>query len=283
MTGLSPGSVAELFREACRAELQALKPGNVHVHGEAHGMTVADFLASADAAAPPLAAPGAAVGARILGAVAATRAAVGQNTNLGIVLLCAPLAAAADTGGELRASLARVLAGLDHPDAVLAYKAIRLAAPGGLGRSSRHDVADEPCVTLLDAMRSVARRDRIARQYASGFRDVFDLGVPRLLACRAGGWPEPWALAAAYLTLLAAFPDTHIVRRHGQSVARAVQEEARGFNERMSQVRLPDAFESDLHNFDRRLKERRINPGTSADLTVATHFAAGLAGAAGRS
>ena len=59
-------------------------------------MTVADFLASADAAAPPLAAPGAAVGARILAAVAATRAAVGQNTNLGIVLLCAPLAAAAE-------------------------------------------------------------------------------------------------------------------------------------------------------------------------------------------
>ena len=244
-------------------------------------MTVADFLASADAAAPPLAAPGAAVGARILDAVAATRAAVGQNTNLGIVLLCAPLAAAVDAGGELRSSLACVLTRLDRADAMLAYEAIRLAAPGGLGRTPRHDVAEEPDVTLLGAMRSAARRDRIARQYATGFRDVFDLGVPRLLACRAAGWSEPWALAAVYLTLLATFPDTHIVRRHGHSLARAVQEEARGFNERMSQARFPDALEPELRNFDGRLKERGINPGTSADLAVASHFAAGLVGAAG--
>jgi triphosphoribosyl-dephospho-CoA synthetase len=66
-------------------------------------------------------------------------------------------------------------------------------------------------------------------------------------------------------------------------VARAVQEEARGFDERMTGARSPDTLEPELRNFDGRLKERRINPGTSADLVVATHFTAGLADAAGRS
>ena len=97
MKPLLPATVAELFRLSCRAELEALKPGNVHIHAEGHGMTVADFLRSADAAAPCIAAAGAPVGTRILRAIEATRTAVGQNTNLGIVLLCAPIAAASAT------------------------------------------------------------------------------------------------------------------------------------------------------------------------------------------
>ncbi len=88
---LAPATIAEAYLAACRAELAAIKPGNVHVHAAGHRMSVADFEASAALSAPPLTAPGARVGARIEAAVAATRAGVGQNTNLGIVLLCAPL------------------------------------------------------------------------------------------------------------------------------------------------------------------------------------------------
>ncbi len=87
------------FGAACRAELQALKPGNVHVHAPGHGMTVEDFERSAEAAAPWVAAPGLGVGERVLRAVESTRAACGQNTNLGILLLAAPLAAAAERPG----------------------------------------------------------------------------------------------------------------------------------------------------------------------------------------
>ena len=43
---------AELFLAACRAELDALKPGNVHVHAGGHGMEVAQFEAAPPAAAP---------------------------------------------------------------------------------------------------------------------------------------------------------------------------------------------------------------------------------------
>src|SRR5580700_3357514 len=101
-----PDLIAEAFRWACLAELDAPKPGNVHVFADGHRMTAAEFVASADAAAPHLSASGARVGTRILGAVEATSEAVGSNTNLGIILLCAPLAAAAEADiSGLRASL----------------------------------------------------------------------------------------------------------------------------------------------------------------------------------
>ncbi len=276
MSGLDSSAIADRFRDACRAELEALKPGNVHVHSEGHGMTVGDFLASADVAAPALAAPDASVGERILAAVLATRAAVGQNTNLGIVLLCAPLAAAAEREGPLRPNLDGVLAGLTRTDAALAYRAIRIASPAGLGRSDRHDVADEPEVSLLEAMRAAAGRDRIARQYASGFADVFEVGVPRLLTCRASGWAEEWAVAGVYLTLLAAFPDSHVARKLGSGVAAAVRREARTQAELLLTAADPAAHAVVLREFDRSLKARGINPGTSADLTVASLFCAAL-------
>ena len=73
----------------------------------------------------------------MLAAVTATRAAVGQNTNLGILLLCAPLAMAAQAGGALRPALERVLAQADIADAEQVFRAIVLAAPGGLGDARR--------------------------------------------------------------------------------------------------------------------------------------------------
>ena len=90
------------FLDACLAELDALKPGNVHRLAAGHNMSVDDFVASAEAAAPIMGETRLAVGERIRRAVEATRKAVGQNTNLGIVLLAAPLANATFTPGRRR-------------------------------------------------------------------------------------------------------------------------------------------------------------------------------------
>lgn len=270
---LGAEAVAAAFRAACEAELAALKPGNVHAWAPGHGMTVEDFRRSAAAAAPAIADPGLGVGAKILAAVEATRAACGQNTNLGILLLAAPLAAAAQSGRSLGA----VLAGLSVEDAVLAYRAIRLAAPGGLGRSDRHDVAQEPRVTLLEAMRAAADRDRIAFQYATGYADVLGLGIPRLRAARARGWPESWAVTAVYLTFLARFPDTHVARKRGAAAAEEVRRRAAELEGTLVAAADPRELEPALQAFDAELKEGGLNPGTSADLTVATHIAAALA------
>ncbi|GJD60596.1 triphosphoribosyl-dephospho-CoA synthase [Methylobacterium frigidaeris] len=269
-SALRPEAIAEAYLAACRAELAAIKPGNVHVHAAGHRMSVADFEASAALSAPPLAAAGARVGARIEGAVAATRAGVGQNTNLGIVLLCAPLAAAAEQPGPLRAGLAAVLAGLDDADAAGLYAAIRLASPGGLGRAERHDVtAGGPPPPFLAAMGEAAARDRIARAYVTGFEDLFATGLAALAAARAAGLPEPWTTTAVHLAFLIGFPDSHIARKFGPVVAERVRAEAEAA---LGGLILGEGARAALLAHDSALKKAGLNPGTSADLTVATLF-----------
>src|SRR5262249_29120265 len=145
--------------------------------------TYVDFLMSAAAAAPVLETAGQRrVGQTVLEGVRATRRVVASNTNLGILLLLAPLAAV-PREEDLRAGLVRVLDSLDVDDARAVYEAIRLAAPAGLGRVAEQDVAAEPTVGLRQVMALAAERDLVARQYANGFREVFDDGVPTL--CRA--------------------------------------------------------------------------------------------------
>jgi triphosphoribosyl-dephospho-CoA synthase len=265
--------IAAAFKAACLEELDAPKPGNVHVFASGHRMTASEFEHSAEAAAAPIAKPRERVGARILTAVEATIAAVGANTNLGIILLCAPLAATADEpGSDLRGALGRVLANLDIEDARLAFRAIVRAAPAGLGHVEQHDVFDPPTVTLQQAMAAAAHRDRIGHQYASGFEDVFALGEPLLASAVAQARPSPWATLAVYLGFLSAFPDTHIVRKHGAEVAAETRRIAVAFQQRIRSSPRPDELLPDLLAWDVQLKRDGINPGTSADLTVATLF-----------
>lgn len=274
--GLDPNVVAQAVSWACTTEIHAMKPGSVSVHSAGHGMTAQDFLVSARAIAEPLSRSEASIGERILRAVKATRRAVASNTNLGIVLLAAPLTHAAlrTTSGEgLRERVKTVLAQLDVADATLAYRAIRLANPGGLGQSARYDVREVPRVTLLEAMREAAVRDTIAGQYADGYRDVFERGVVRARQARARGDSDEWIAVGVYLEFLAHLPDTLLSRKFGAQTAVTVMHEAVPLNAAMARARAPDYPVAALAEFDRQLKARRFNPGTSADLAVASLLA----------
>lgn len=273
------GSVPDLrsraiaaYRDVCALELAALKPGNVHRHADGHGMTVADFLRSADVSAGPLTEPGLGLGERIYRAVAATRAAVGCNTNLGILLLSAPLIQAAlddRSPGTLRERLGRVLAAADRADTMALFRAIRLAAPGGLGSSDAHDVCATPEAGPLEVMSHAAQRDRIALQYATGFADLFDRAVPLLARLERRWRSAAWAAAGIYVDFLSRFPDTHVARKLGEGSALEVCRQAAPLAESLLQARRPQPLRGELLALDRRLKEAGINPGTSADLTVA--------------
>jgi triphosphoribosyl-dephospho-CoA synthase len=115
-----------------------------------------------------------------------------------------------------------------------------------------------------------------AIQYSTDFADIFEIGLPRLIQARAR-WPEPeWATTAVYLAFLAAFPDSHILRKFDGSTARAVMAEARSLEQRFRHATDPRVLLDDLRMFDRSLKDKGINPGTSADLTVAVLLASQL-------
>lgn len=269
MSAMTAESLAKIFRAACLDELEALKPGNVHIFADGHGMTVEDFLHSAEAAAGPIAG-GTSVGQRVLDAIKASHQAVGCNTNLGIVLLCAPLIHAAGEHGELALNqgLQKVLQALTVEDASLAFEAIRIASPAGLGRSERHDVHAPAAVTLLEAMREAAERDYVARQYANAYREIFAaLDIYRELQAR---WARPaWATTGLYLHFLANYPDSHIVRKCGAEQAALIKDQAAGHLQKFLACENPKNYLPALRAFDSELKQNGINPGTSADMTVA--------------
>ena len=262
------------FRWACLTELDAPKPGNVHAFADGHGMTVNEFVRRANAAAAPLSAQGARVGLRIHRAVIATFAAVGTNTNLGIILLCAPLAAAAERDAtNLRGALHGVLQELDVDDGDLTFRSIVRAAPAGLGHSAQHDVFNPATVSLLEAMSVAANRDMVARQYATDFADIFDLGLPLFESVSQSKGDAKWATLATFLGFLSAFPDSHIARKLGVETANCVQRAARDFATMLQATEQPNQVLPALLTWDAALKAKAINPGTSADLTVATLFA----------
>jgi triphosphoribosyl-dephospho-CoA synthase len=268
--------VASAAQIACLLDATTPKPGNAGRGRDLPGLTYRDLVLSATAIGPAFRRfTGGRVGRLILEAVRATRRQVGTNTNLGIVLLLAPLARAARAtrGGTLRARLRRILTGLDVRDARDAYRAIRLAEPGGLGRVRDQDVSAEPTVSLLQAMRLAAARDAIAREYATGFRTIFEVGLPALHRLRDGHVPLTVAIAQTYLTLLAQQPDTLIARKRGLLTARRVSRTARDVLR--AGGLLTERGRAMAERLDRRLRSSRppLNPGATADLTVAALFA----------
>ena len=270
-------AVARAFLDACLLDVTALKPGNVGLHADGHGLRAADFVRSAEAAAPAIAQPAGGVGERIHRAIVATHQAVGTNTNLGIVLLAAPIAHAASGPPGREALMKRLRAGLASltiEDARLAFEAIRLARPGGLGTADRHDVHGPARVSLLEAMRAAADRDLIARQYATGYADVADTGLARLAAARERGRDWRWATTEVYLAFLARHPDSHVARKFGLEQAAKLRDEAIAREREAARAVDSAAAAGPLAAWDRELKARGLNPGTSADLTVATLFLA---------
>lgn len=264
----SPGRAAEL---ACLLEVIAPKAGNVHPGASFADVTWLDFVRSAHAIAPAMQeARKTGIGSAILAAVRATRNAIGRNTNLGIILLLAPLCACATD--DPRDDIARVMQSLTPEDAVAVYEAIRTAAPGGLGDAPHADVRDEPPDDLITAMALAADRDAVARQYAHGFRDIFDRLVPSLCDWlkRVDGIDQ--AVVGLHLEQIAHEPDSLIVRKVGREVARYAQH--------LAQRVLAADWPSDqraltrFDQLDQYLREdgHRRNPGTSADLVTATLF-----------
>ncbi len=273
---LAQQDIEARFLASCLAELSALKPGNVHRFSGGHGMEVATFERAAAAAAPFIAEARLSVGKRILGATEASVAATGVNANLGIVLLSAPLAKAAgefSIGIGLRRRLATILSELNYDDADDAFAAIRLANPAGLGEVETGDVRySNPRFTLIEAMYLAKDRDRIANAYVTAYADVFDVALPALHAALAETDDRTLATTTLHMTLLAEFADSHIVRKYGAEVAAEVQDAARDLKQWWYPIARPNSLKK-LLEFDVALKEKQINPGTTADFVVATIFA----------
>lgn len=271
----TPDEVVQAAQIACLIEVGASKPGNVSRLYDFHDMRMEDFLLSAAAIGPAIRQAGqVSVGETILRAIQDTKRLVRANTNLGIVLLLAPLARAALTPGPgtLRERLSGVLAGLTVEDARLAYRAIRLASPGGLGRVDRGDVSVEPDVTLRQAMALAAGRDSVACEYVTDYAITFAQTVPILRDCLHSCPSNTDATVQTALTLLTRVPDTLIIRKLGWDTAWEISRQAEEVL-RQGGV-LSERGRAALAHFDSSLRDacNRLNPGTTADLVTTALF-----------
>jgi triphosphoribosyl-dephospho-CoA synthase len=236
-------------------------------------MTYVDFAVSAVAIAPAMdAATKVSLGQTVLDAVRATRQVVHKNTNLGTVLLLAPLAKV-PREQPLKSGVAEVLGGMDSADAAAVYEAIRWAQPGGLGTAPSADVQGTAPPDLVAAMRLAAERDLVARQYVNNFAEVLDFVVPRLVAefARIRGLES---IVRVQLELMREFPDSLIARKCGPAVARESANRAAAV---LAAGAPGDAsYVAALAEFDAWLRAdgHCRNPGTTADLLAAGLFAA---------
>ena len=276
MKPLPPDQIAWAVHFACLFEACADKPGNVTWGKDFWDTRFVDFMASAVAVGPALRdATHATIGETVLRAVHDSRKLVSTNTNLGMILLLAPLAKAAGLGHPqgLRAGVREVLESLSIEDARLTFEAIRFAAPGGLGSADEYDVRKNAVdVTLLQAMALAQHRDTVAREYCTDFQITFELGQKTLSEFWEAGHGFADSIVQTALTILAEVPDTLILRKEGPEVAQDVSRRARRV------LDTGGAFTHQgreaLREFDHSLRDdrHRMNPGTTADLIAATLF-----------
>lgn len=256
--------------------MAAAKPGNITPAHDFSDTTYTDMVRSALALGPAFARRRArvrTVGQLIADGVDATSRVAGTNTNLGIVLMFAPLVHAEATrpaDETLRAAVERALGQLDVADAAAAFAAIARASPGGLGEAPEHDVRAPAQVSLREAMAAAAHRDSIASEYATGYAIVFDTALPALTEELRAGAATLDAIVSLHMGLLASHPDTLIARKAGVAAAQAVSAAAR---EVLDGTRSLADFDASLRGPD-----HRLNPGTTADLVAATLLAALISG-----
>ncbi|WP_152051162.1 triphosphoribosyl-dephospho-CoA synthase [Tautonia marina] len=262
---------------ACLLEATARKPGNVHPARAFDDSHYLDFVLSAATLSgwlDPDRIQEFGVGAVVRVAVQESRALVGHNTNLGMILLLTPMAGVRHQAEGLRKGVERILDTLTIDDARAVYEAIRIARPGGLGSVPDHDVANEPTITLREAMTLAASHDAIARQYATGYADIFDLALPTLRDALRAGRPLETAIVLTHLTLMAERPDTLIARKCGPDVALESSRQAIA----VLATDWPDSADSitQIRAFDAwlRAEGHSRNPGATADLIAATLYAA---------
>ena len=260
-----------LMRAVERAQLAMMlevcaypKPGNVDRCHDYNETRLEHFLASVIFARPALEEAEAGtgrIGEIIKHAIRDTNCHEGGNTHFGAFILLIPLIYGNDIPGALSA-----IGKTDVSDAVAFYKAfamtsVKMKATDDLDVNDPHTltIIRDREITLLEVMRHSAANDMVAREWVTGFpltRQGADL-------LKQFG-PGRQAIVNTFITLLASETDTFVIKKHGTAVAHEIMLTAR---------KVLDGKRS-LEDFDAECIERDINPGSIADILIASLFIA---------
>ena len=114
-------------------------------------------------------------------------------------------------------------------------------------------------MTLYDVMLYSARNDMVAREWINGF--ALTRRGADLIHSYDGGCG---AVVGSFIELLSTEPDTFIIKKHGQDTAWEVMKKAREVRDGIR----------DISRFDQECIDARINPGSIADIIIASLYIA---------
>jgi triphosphoribosyl-dephospho-CoA synthase len=286
-------TIGQRVAKSILAEASSIKAGNVHPHASFPDMQFRDFQIASVAIGQAFdrVIPKGRLGDLVLEATRAMVQSVSVNTSLGTILLLAPLALGTSSPvglpGEhssrdrrdswpdegFREMVLGIVRQSTPEDSGKIYEAIRLANPGGLGRSQEHDVGSSAPVSIDEAMRYAASWDDVALQYTNGFQQVIQ-STHRLLELYREHEHRTEAISHLQVEILASRPDSLILRKHGEQVGIEVQQQATRVLQSGPYGTV--AYQTAWDRFDEYLRQQgqRRNPGTTADLIAAAIFLA---------
>ena len=257
---------------SCKKDIELIKPGNVNLLSSHKDTKAQDYLDSAILSSKELFNQNYSLGKRILESVNVTRSQVNVNTNLGIILLCAPVIQSyIDFNNlDLREGIKKTLSTTSIKDTHDLCAAINISSPGGLGDSDMYDTASYPNVSIKQIMDYSQEYDRISYQYSHNFSDIFDFIIPKLEFLNQRYESLDISLSLLFIEILAKIPDSHISRKFGDKIAKKTSNNAHDLLKILDREHDPDYLAKALNNLDYEYKKKGINPGTTADLLVAS-------------
>jgi len=297
---LDPDLVSKIAQIASVLEVSGHpKPGNVHRTQDFHDMVFEDFIISGIIIGPtirksaerglkyknkPDSLHKIRLGELIKEAVLETDKWIANNTNLGIVMLLIPLSAAAGMSskfGDLRDNVNEIMRSTTPKDAVNLYDAINIADAGGMGEREDFDVGDDAAkeelinkeISMYQVLDISSKWDLLSYELTKRMPVTFELGSPVFKKVKAD-YGINKATVQTFLTILSNHPDTLISRKYGDKVADKVSDEAKSILEEGGV--LTDKGFSMLEEFDLKLIDNKLNPGTTADITASSIMTAFL-------
>lgn len=287
---LSDIEIAQAVQIASLLEASSAKPGNVYPNKSFKDLNYHHFLYSSAAVFPAfLNLEAKTVGEIILEGVKQTHSFIKTNTNLGILLLTSPLAAAyaslrkknlinnaskEELKKLLQQETSLILKDLTKKDAELAYQAINYSKAGNLAQVEEGDIKDQVEMDLYQAMKLAQNRDLIAAEYVNEFNLLFNFAEPVFKKNQKKFSKIDDAIIQSYLEILAEYPDTLIARKWGDDFAAEISAKAKRLLNKLKNIKDYKVREEEINKFDQylRSKAEKINPGTTADFTAAVIF-----------
>ena len=274
---LSETQVKMAFEYACKLDVFSIKPGNVLLNYPAYGMTHKDFLQASMACSDIICEPNMDIGDKVYECISASMDVVGCNANLGIVLLCVPIVEALYLDKNRifkQENLISTISEINEKQTKKIYKAINLASAGGMGEKDKFDLnsSNNKNFTFMEAMNYASSYDYIALQYKESFDNIINNLAPKWREYFKNFNSDENATTALFLDLISVVPDSLIARKYGIDTAKEVSNKFLELSKEYSCSKNPNSLNNQLLLIDSELKIQGLNPGTTADVVVASIF-----------